>query len=142
MDGKFPTIGLVLTGGGARGAYQVGAVKALYQLAKEKGMSQPFHIISGVSAGSINAAFLASHADEMEAAIQRLAEVWGTLRTHNVIKVDPLTLGKTSIKLMFDLISGNKLASRRVFSLLETEPVHELIERESSFGKLESHLSN
>ena len=64
------TLGLVLTGGGARAAYQAGALQALSEIADFD--ATPFRVLTGVSAGAINAAYLASHADDFRAATRTL----------------------------------------------------------------------
>ncbi len=53
--------GLILTGGGARGAFQAGALRAIYEIATDIGIPQPFRVISGTSAGAINAGFLGAN---------------------------------------------------------------------------------
>ncbi len=80
--------GLVLPGGGARGAYQVGVLKAIAEFAPalHPGPASPFPVITGVSAGAINAAVLASHADEFARGVRRLERFWGGLRCHQVYR--------------------------------------------------------
>ena len=68
-------VGLVLPGGGARGAYQVGVLKAFLEISKTKSKS-PFDIFSGTSAGAINGAFLASEAHIFDHSIVSLIDVW------------------------------------------------------------------
>ena len=72
------TTGLILSGGGARAAYQVGVLAAIGRMRKEAGAAQGnlFPVISGTSAGAINAAFLASNADRFDTGISELVDVW------------------------------------------------------------------
>jgi NTE family protein len=75
MIARTPTTGLVLTGGGARAAYQVGVLKAVAQIRRECGEAKaanPFPVIAGTSAGAINAAALACGADDFDGAIECL----------------------------------------------------------------------
>ena len=74
---KKDKIGLVLSGGGARAAYQVGAIKAIYEIGKSCDIDQPFRIFSGTSAGSINVCHLAAFADKPHQAIKRLSHLLG-----------------------------------------------------------------
>ena len=67
-----PTVGLIMSGGGARAAYQVGVLRAIADMLPERACN-PFGIICGTSAGSVNAASLASDADRFDRAVSRLA---------------------------------------------------------------------
>ncbi|WP_326537035.1 patatin-like phospholipase family protein [Pseudorhodoferax sp.] len=86
---------LVLTGGGARAAYQVGVLQALAQLRRDAagaGTGNPFPIIVGTSAGAINAAALACGTDDFDAAVAAIAEVWQHFTPHQVYRADALDL--------------------------------------------------
>ena len=89
-----PLTGLLLTGGGARAAYQVGVLQAIATLrrrAHAHGTGNPFPVITGTSAGAINAAALASGADDFDGAVRRIAGVWQGLRTEQVYRSDALS---------------------------------------------------
>lgn len=82
-----PTVALVLMGGGARTAYQVGVLRALAEMLREHPSSPrsfPFQVLVGTSAGAINAAFLAGRAMQGLQAFDQLAEFWGRLRSTDV----------------------------------------------------------
>ena len=79
--------GLVLPGGGARAAYQVGVLKAIAEMIP-RGSTSPFPIISGTSAGAINSAVLASNADNYRLAVAQMARVWRNFRAHHVYRTD------------------------------------------------------
>ncbi|WP_116134773.1 patatin-like phospholipase family protein [Trinickia diaoshuihuensis] len=84
-------LALVLMGGGARAAYQVGALKALAQLAREiapERRASPFTIVCGTSAGAINAASIASHADDLALGVGRLIDFWSHIRAAQVYRTD------------------------------------------------------
>lgn len=86
-----PTVGLVLMGGGARTAYQVGVLKAMATLLKAHPASArtfPFQVLVGTSAGAINAAFLASRAMQGLQAFEQLAQFWGRLRSTDVYQLN------------------------------------------------------
>ena len=72
-------VGLVMTGGGARGAYQAGVLKRIGKLKRIRTQGNPFPIIGGASAGAINGSALATGCHDFAAATKRLAEVWATL---------------------------------------------------------------
>jgi NTE family protein len=80
-----PTVGLIMSGGGARAAYQVGVLPAIADMLPERACN-PFGIICGTSAGSVNAASLASDADRFDRAVSRLARTWGTLHIRPVYR--------------------------------------------------------
>src|SRR6218665_3565798 len=97
MPPPFPTAptALVLTGGGARAAYQVGVLQALAQLRRAAGAGRrgnPFPIIVGTSAGGINAAALACGTADFDAAVAAIAEVWQGFTPGQVYRVDQLDL--------------------------------------------------
>ena len=74
--------GLVLPGGGARAAYQVGVLKALADLVE--GPQMPFRCVSGVSAGSINGLAVAQRADDFVEAVHRLEQIWTGMSSDDV----------------------------------------------------------
>ena len=67
-------VGLVLSGGGARTAFQVGVLKAISEWTGTD--SLPFKVVTGSSAGSINAAYLAANADQFQEAVQHMSQMW------------------------------------------------------------------
>jgi NTE family protein len=94
-----PLTGLLLTGGGARAAYQVGVLQALARLQRAalgavatRAAGNPFPIITGTSAGAINAAALACGADDFDLSVRRIAQVWRQFRPDQVYRTDPLAL--------------------------------------------------
>src|SRR5690625_3698553 len=86
---------LILTGGGARAAYQVGALGALLEIldpCRQHDCPSPFSIVAGTSAGAINAASLASHSHQVHHGIARLERLWSHLGTEQVYQSDALGL--------------------------------------------------
>jgi NTE family protein len=79
-------LGLVLTGGGARAAYQVGVIQALAEITHE--VESPFKIITGVSAGAINGGYLMSRADEFKIGAQGLWDLWMNLHSEKIYRTD------------------------------------------------------
>ena len=88
---------LVLPGGGARGAFQVGVLRAIADLVP-RGTVNPFGIISGTSAGAINSVVLAAKARRFRVAIAELERVWGNFRCHHVYRTDNLAMLKSSMR--------------------------------------------
>lgn len=87
MAATEPVTGLILSGGGARAAYQVGVLAGIADLLPQ-GASNPFPVIVGTSAGAINAVTLASGALHFAEAIRRLTSFWQGFRSHQVLRSD------------------------------------------------------
>jgi len=102
---------LMLPGGGARGAYQVGVLKAISELTANE--TNPFPVICGTSAGAINAAVLASHAHEFSTGVQRLERFWGSMYCARVYRTDAWTVFKSGMRFALTLLSGG---------LIKTDP--------------------
>jgi predicted acylesterase/phospholipase RssA len=87
--------GLILTGGGARAAYQAGVLQAISRILREAGWPaarNPFEIVCGTSAGAINATGLACRADDFAEAVTRLCEVWDGIAVRQVYRADSLAV--------------------------------------------------
>jgi NTE family protein len=117
----------MLPGGGARGAYQVGVLKALAELLP--GPASPFPIIAGVSAGGINAAVLASHAADFNRGIARLERFWGNFRCHHIYRTGWTHNLATGLHWLAAMTLGG-LGVANPKSLLDTAPLGELLENE------------
>jgi NTE family protein len=134
--------GLVLSGGGARAAYQVGVLKAIAQIRRECGhisSPNPFPIITGTSAGAINAAALACRADRFDGAVRRLCRVWENLRVEQVYRADSLGVIRTGASWLTMLSIGWTIARWRRAnprSLLDNSPMEGLLRRVVSIDRL------
>lgn len=130
-----PVTGLLLTGGGARAAYQVGVLEAIADIRKTTGVpaqANPFPIITGTSAGAINAAALACGADDFDDAVRRIADTWKNFQSHQVYRADSLGIMRTGATWLTLLSVGWLLAKWRRLkprSLLDNAPLHELLTR-------------
>lgn len=119
--------GLILSGGGARAAYQVGVLAAIAELLPE-GAENPFPVIVGTSAGAINAVGLACGALSFTGAVERLTQVWKGFRTGQVYRADwPGVFGQASKFLGHSLLG---LGKREPVALLDSTPLRYLLERE------------
>ncbi len=131
MQSPAPLPALVLPGGGARGAYQVGVLKAVVELLKRSGT--PFPIISGTSAGAINAAVVASHATDFNHGVERLEHFWSRLRCHQVYRTGwGHNLGR-GLHWLAAMTLGGLGAAHNPRSLLDNDPLGRLLEREFNF---------
>src|SRR5688572_25123653 len=124
-SGATSGLALTLTGGGARGAYQAGV---LQRLGEAVGDLQ-FGIITGVSAGAINAAFVANHRGSLGRATHELAGLWAALSTEEVLRGTPLELARNVTRWGVQLLSGGLETLPRVRGLLDTEPLRALLTR-------------
>jgi NTE family protein len=116
---------LVMGGGGARAAYQVGVLRAL--ASRYPKLQIP--ILTGVSAGAINTAFLAAVEGEFEPKVARLCELWTGLTTDKVFKSDTLTMLKTAARWGARLMSGASRLSPRPRGMVDTEPLRQFLLR-------------
>jgi NTE family protein len=121
----------VLPGAGARGAYQVGVLKALASILPERAPN-PFSVICGSSAGAINAAVLAGRAANFERAVADMEHVWGNFSVDQVYRSDDWTMVKTSLHWLAAAVFGG-LGVRNPASLLDNTPLRELLEENVRF---------
>ena len=134
MTDTTATTGLVLTGGGARAAYQVGVLKAVAQIRRDcrAPAGNPFPVITGTSAGAINAAALACRADNFDAAVSSLCEVWENFRAEQVYRSDSIGVLRTGARWLTMMSLGWLIARwrrARPRSLLDNEPLAALLGR-------------
>jgi NTE family protein len=116
---------LVLPGAGARGAYQVGVLKAIAGLLPAAAPN-PFSVICGTSAGAINAAVLAGRAANFERAVADMEQVWGNFSASQVYRTDNWTMLKTSLHWLAAAMLGG-LGVRNPASLLDNAPLRRLL---------------
>jgi NTE family protein len=133
-------VGLVLSGGGARAAYQVGVLLAIADIAKGQGIQNPFSILSGVSAGAINAALLASSPDDFVKATSKMQNLWEKISSEQVFHSDILSLATTGAQWVLDLSLGGVKKSTPGKAFLETEPLHKLIKDNCDFSNIQKNI--
>ena len=130
---------LVLQGGGARGAYQVGVLKAIAEISGAR--RSPFQIVCGASAGAINAAPVAVMAQDFQVAVRHMEKLWRGLHCTSIYETIPLKV----------LLSGSRLAGNLLFrfsglqtggSLLDCAPLRQLLEGEFKRERLEQAISS
>ena len=131
----LPAIGLLLTGGGARAAYQVGVLEAIADIRLACGAGDqpnPFPIIAGTSAGAINAAALACGSDNFDATVRMIAHTWRNFHAEQVYRADHLSMLRSGATWLTLLSVGWLLAKwRRIKprSLLDNAPLGELLKK-------------
>lgn len=134
-------LGLVLTGGGARAAYQVGVIQALAEMTHPH--ASPFNVITGVSAGAINGGYLASRADEFSAAAQGLWNLWGGLESERIYRTDATAVASLGTKWMQSLGMGGVFSQKKKPNhLLNTEPLRTLLEHELHLDRLSGFIKS
>lgn len=130
--------GLVLPGGGARGAFQVGVLKAIAELLPP-GCINPFPVISGTSAGAINSVVLASKARRYRVAAAELERVWGHFRSEQVFRTDSLTMLMSSLHWLASIVLGGYLVGTPK-SLLDNSPLRALLSRNIRFPRIQASI--
>src|SRR5437016_6006059 len=133
--------GLVLAGGGARGAYQAGVLKALSAIRREAGAppANPFPVIAGTSAGAINAAALACRADRFDDAVTHLVDLWSGIHAEQVYRSDAIGVLRSGARWLSMLTAGWALARLRYVkprSLLDNAPLADLLREELRLDRL------
>ncbi|MBK5103367.1 MAG: patatin-like phospholipase family protein [Burkholderiales bacterium] len=136
MERTKPRSGLILTGGGARAAYQVGVLKAIRDLLPDQAKN-PFPILCGTSAGAINAAVLAIYADDFRRGVGFLLDVWENFHVGRVYKADPWSMLQTSARWFASMlwIKRNSPAS-----LFDNTPIREMLEKSLDFGRIQENI--
>jgi NTE family protein len=128
--------GLVLTGGGARAAYQVGVVKAVRDVL-DNPRKNPFPILCGTSAGAINAVTLGVLADDFSRAVANLLEVWENMRCHHIYRTDAWHIIKSGASWLAAMMLIRRKAP---VSLLDNSPLAQMLSRNLPFDRIQSNI--
>lgn len=118
---------LVLSGGGARGAYQVGVLRGLLDIGAISPRASTFPILAGASAGALNAGALAAYSDSFEDGVRLLESIWAGMSHDQVFRTDLRALGATSLRWIRDLSFGGAVGRTSPKSLLDTAPLGDLL---------------
>jgi NTE family protein len=130
---------LVLAGGGARGAYQVGVLGAMAEWMPPDAPC-PFEVLVGTSAGALNAAALAARAENFGSAVKVLEDVWARFRVEHVVRTDPATMLRAGLHWMLSVASGGWLLPPPR-SLLDTQPLRELLLRTIPLDRIAGNVA-
>ncbi|MDO8543269.1 MAG: patatin-like phospholipase family protein [Opitutaceae bacterium] len=125
MSPQPPKDALLLAGGGARGAYQVGVLRSLARAFPDLN----FPIVTGVSAGAINAATLANTVEPFPMAVERLAQLWESLTLEQVFRSDFRAVGAKMLNWTFRLLSGGAHLTPSTRGMVDTEPLRRFLSR-------------
>jgi len=123
VESEAGRLAIVMSGGGARAAYQVGLLQTLARYRPELKLE----ILTGVSAGAINAVHLAGHAGPFAAATEDLGRLWLGLTVERVFRTDWFSLFKSVARSGFQLLSGGRRVPRRPRGMVDTEPLRRFL---------------
>jgi NTE family protein len=137
-DAPRSRAGLVLTGGGARAAYQVGVVKAVRDILGNP-QRNPFPILCGTSAGAINAATLAVFADDFSRGVANLLEVWENMKCEHVYRTDAWHIMRAGARWLGAMML---LYRRNPVSLLDNSPLRDMLGRNLDFERIQGHIDS
>lgn len=130
-------LAIVLSGGGARAAYQAGVLRAIAEW-QPPGTSIPFTVVTGTSAGAINAAAIASGAQDFERATSRLCDLWSNLYARDIYRTEAMSLAGSGLRWLVSFVPGWR--HRRPASLLDNAPLGAFLERTDPFAGVQSSL--
>lgn len=136
-DKDHDKAGLILSGGGARAAYQVGVLRAIADLVP-RGTRNPFPIICGTSAGAINAAALAAHAHNYRMGVRGLERVWANLTVEQVYRADLWAFIKAVLRWGFSGLTAGITPIHS--SLLDNAPLRRLLRLVINFRRIQEAL--
>lgn len=128
----LPKVGLVLPGGGARAAYQVGVLRAIADLLPARSVN-PFPVVTGTSAGAVNATAIAVHADRFRVAVGNLERVWRNFQVGQVFRADTASMVRAVAHWMLAMMSGGWLLPPPK-SLFDNSPLRELLRGQFDFA--------
>lgn len=135
-----PKVGLVLPGGGARAAYQVGVLRALADLLPARAVN-PFPVVTGTSAGAVNATAIAVHADRFRVAVGNLERVWRNFQVGQVFRADTASMMRASLHWLFAMLSGGWLLPPPK-SLFDNSPLRELLKEQFDFSRIARSIAD
>jgi NTE family protein len=131
---------IVLSGGGARAAYQVGALRAIVRIVGRRGRL-PFPVVCGTSAGAINAAALAAHADDFRCGVARLMRWWRRLAVSDIYRSDFAALSRHSARFLTSVLTGTR-PPPGVAALLDNAPLTGLVDRAFDLTRIPAHVAH
>jgi NTE family protein len=139
MD-SLPKTGLILTGGGARAAYQVGVLKALAEILPRR-TQNPFPVICGTSAGAFNAVTLAVYAQSFRLGAQYLEKMWKNFSAHDIYRADALGVFNNTVRWLSGLIlNGLGINKLNHVSLLDSSPLAKLLDHALPSEKIQENI--
>src|SRR5271166_3056647 len=133
-------IGLVMTGGGARGAYQAGVLKRVGEIKRVQTHGNPFPIIEGASAGAINGCSLAAGSDNFALVTKVIARLWSELRPSDIFRCDVLSQTRNSLTWILDLSFGGVIGGGNAHSLLDATPLRHFLSTHLDCDRIQQNI--
>lgn len=133
-------IAVLLPGGGARAAYQVGALRAVARILG-RDRATPFRIVCGTSAGAINAASLAVHADSFRRGVARLTRWWRALEVDKVYRANLSSVAMHGMRWFASVLIGAGGPTRAAW-MLDNSPLRSLLEGYLDLDRLAAQIAN
>ena len=130
--------GLILTGGGARAAYQVGVLKAVSEICPKR--RWPFPIIVGTSAGAVSASILAANVTRWHQSVKEIENVWANFRVNQVFRSDAMAMLKAGGRWLGSVFTGGAIGPPR--SLLDNSPLRELLSQVTDFDAVRVNVAH
>lgn len=137
QDGR---LGLILPGGGARNAYQAGVLQGIAELLPST-TQNPFPVITGTSAGALNATLLACNAHRFRDGVDKLIGLWANLHAGKVYRTDVLTALKDSGRWLAAVASGGLVAGQPQ-ALLDNNPLRDLMESHLRLARVQHAIDS
>ncbi len=138
MPPAHPATAIILSGGGARAAYQVGALRAIAHISGRHAR-MPFPVICGTSAGAINATLLAVNADDFRRGVARLTRWWRRVTVRDIYHGDLATLARHSARFLASVLTGGTVPAK-VAAMFDNAPLTDLLTRELDFARLDHQI--
>ena len=133
-------IGLVMTGGGARGAYQAGILKRIGEIKRVQKHGNPFPIIGSSSAGAVNGSVLAAGSDDFASATSVVARLWSDLKPSDVFHCDVLSQAHNTLAWILDLSFGGILGGGNARSLLDATPLRHFLNKHLNCDRIGDNI--
>jgi NTE family protein len=133
-------IGLVMTGGGARGAYQAGVLKRVGEIKRVQTQGNPFPIIEGASAGAINGCSLAAGSDNFALVTKVIARLWSELSPSDIFRCDVLSQTRNSLTWILDLSFGGVIGGGNAHSLLDATPLRHFLNTHLNCDRIQQNI--
>lgn len=133
-------LGLAMTGGGARGAYQAGVLKRIGEIPRVQSRGNPFPIIGGASAGAVNGAALAAGANEFSLATKVVANLWANLKPSEVFRCDLVSQAHNSLIWILDLSFGGVVGGGNARSFLDASPLRRYLNAHLDCNRIQENI--
>src|SRR5208283_4073205 len=140
VHGMENALGLVMTGGGARGAYQAGVLKRIGEIKRVQAQGNPFPIIGGSSAGAINGSALAAGSDYFALVTKVTARLWSELRPSDIFRCDMFSQARNSFTWIVDLSFGGFLGGWNARSLLDSTPLRHFLSTHLNCDRIQDNI--